>query len=64
MKAQVLSKPAGVETAPLSLQEAARPKPAAGEITVQIHVCGVCHTDLHVVEGEAAAPRPAVDPRT
>src|SRR5258708_33056378 len=58
MKAQVLDNPAPVAANPLKLSELPRPSPAAGEILVQINVCGVCHTDLHVVEGEL--PNPAL----
>ncbi|MBH0190649.1 MAG: zinc-dependent alcohol dehydrogenase family protein [Nitrospira sp.] len=34
------------------MRERAVPKPEAGQVLVKIHVCGVCRTDLHVVEGE------------
>jgi len=36
------------------------PVPRAGEALVRIRACGVCHTDLHVIKGEVAFPRPAV----
>jgi alcohol dehydrogenase, propanol-preferring len=36
----------------LELRECATPTPEAGQVLVKIHVCGVCRTDLHVVEGE------------
>jgi propanol-preferring alcohol dehydrogenase len=58
MKAEVLNTPADVESNPLVLTDLPRPIPAAGEILVKIQVCGVCHTDLHVVEGEL--PNPAL----
>ncbi len=32
------------------------PQPAAGEVLIRVHACGVCHTDLHVVDGELAEP--------
>ncbi len=38
--------------APLVLQEAADPIPGAGEVRVKVSACGVCRTDLHVVDGE------------
>jgi alcohol dehydrogenase, propanol-preferring len=56
MKAQVLNAPAAVETNPLVLTEMPEPEPAAGDLLVQVNVCGVCHTDLHVVEGELPDP--------
>ena len=48
----VLQRPAPVETAPLVALDLPVPAPQAGEIRVRVHVCGVCRTDLHVVEGE------------
>lgn len=52
MRAMVLSRCGPVENAPLRLQERPVPKPAAGEVRVRVRACGVCRTDLHVVEGE------------
>jgi alcohol dehydrogenase, propanol-preferring len=48
MKAMVLTRPG----APLELQETADPVPGAGEVRVKVSACGVCRTDLHVVDGE------------
>ena len=36
----------------LTLQERADPIPAAGEVRIKVGACGVCRTDLHVVDGE------------
>ncbi|MBO9577452.1 MAG: zinc-binding dehydrogenase [Microbacteriaceae bacterium] len=44
----------------LEILEIAVPTPKAGEALVKVLACGVCHTDLHVVKGEVAFPRPAV----
>jgi propanol-preferring alcohol dehydrogenase len=52
MKAMVLSRTGDVSDNRLELREHAVPKPEAGQVLVKIHVCGVCRTDLHVVEGE------------
>ena len=52
MKAQVLDQPAKVEDNPLHLRDVEKPTPAQDEILVRVSVCGVCHTDLHVAEGE------------
>src|ERR1700678_648165 len=41
---------------PLEWTEFADPKPAAGEIRVKVGACGVCRTDLHVVDGELPQP--------
>jgi propanol-preferring alcohol dehydrogenase len=52
MKAMVLSQFGPVEEKPLKLQEVEQPVPGPGEILLKINYCGVCHTDLHTVEGE------------
>ncbi len=52
MKAMALSRPAPIDTAPLQLRDLPIPEPAANEIRVRVHACGICRTDLHVVEGE------------
>src|SRR3974390_2843472 len=48
MKAMVLTGPG----APLRLQDMADPVPGPGEVRVRVSACGVCRTDLHVVDGE------------
>jgi S-(hydroxymethyl)glutathione dehydrogenase/alcohol dehydrogenase len=45
---------------PLAIEELKRPEPKAGEVLVKVAACGVCHTDLHVIKGEAPFPLPAV----
>jgi propanol-preferring alcohol dehydrogenase len=52
MKACVLHSPAPVETNPLKLIEVPTPEPIADQLLIKVHACGVCRTDLHVVEGE------------
>ena len=52
MKACVLETPAPVERNPLVLKDVPTPEPGPGEVLVRVHACGVCRTDLHVVEGE------------
>jgi propanol-preferring alcohol dehydrogenase len=52
MKACVLAHPAAVETNPLQYTEVPQPHPGRGEVVVRVRCCGVCRTDLHVVEGE------------
>ncbi|MCB8982697.1 MAG: zinc-dependent alcohol dehydrogenase family protein [Ardenticatenaceae bacterium] len=54
------TKPVGAE--PLTLTETAVPEPGPGQIRLHIHVCGVCHTDLHTVEGELDLPRLPLTP--
>lgn len=58
----VLSGPAPVESAPLRLRELSLPEPGEREIRVRVHACGVCRTDLHVVEGELPPRRQEVVP--
>ncbi len=48
----VLEHTSDVSDSPLQLQERPIPLPQPGQILVKLHVCGVCRTDLHVVEGE------------
>jgi propanol-preferring alcohol dehydrogenase len=52
MKAMVLDRISPVEDRPLRLLELADPQPGPGEIRVRISACGVCRTDLHVIEGD------------
>ncbi|HSA62318.1 MAG TPA: zinc-dependent alcohol dehydrogenase family protein [Nitrospiraceae bacterium] len=52
MKAMVLNQTGDVSGSPLQLSDRPVPAPGVGQVLVKIHVCGVCRTDLHVVEGE------------
>lgn len=52
MKAMVLAGHASVEERPLLWKEAPQPKPGPGQLLVQVEACGVCRTDLHLVEGD------------
>jgi alcohol dehydrogenase, propanol-preferring len=62
MKAWVLRQTAPVETQPLELREVAVPEPGEDEVLVRVSVCGVCRTDLHVVEGELPPKKPNIIP--
>jgi propanol-preferring alcohol dehydrogenase len=62
MKAMVLERPGQVEESPLAERDVAAPEPGNGEILVQVEVCGVCRTDLHVVEGERPPHKPGIVP--
>jgi propanol-preferring alcohol dehydrogenase len=57
MRAMVLHGPAPVEQTPLALEEIPEPQPAPGQIRISIRCCGLCHTDLHTVEGDLELPR-------
>ncbi len=52
MRAMVLSRPAPIDAAPLRLTELPAPEPGGNEIRVRVEACGICRTDLHVIEGE------------
>src|SRR5215469_5378486 len=58
MRAMVLNRPG----LPLVMRERPVPGPATGEILVAISACGVCRTDLHVVDGELPHPKLPIVP--
>ena len=62
MLAMVLDKPSPVEQSPLRLREIAAPEPGVRQIRVKVRCCGLCHTDLHTVEGELPLPKLPVVP--
>ena len=53
MRAMVLEEPG----APLRPAELPDPDAAPGQVVVRVDACGVCRTDLHVVDGELAEPK-------
>jgi propanol-preferring alcohol dehydrogenase len=53
---------APIETAPLVLEPRADPAPGAGELLVRVSACGICRTDLHVVEGDLPLVRTPIVP--
>jgi propanol-preferring alcohol dehydrogenase len=52
MMACLLSSPAPIETRPLDCADVPDPQAAGDQVRVRVSACGVCRTDLHVVEGE------------
>src|SRR5580765_8066391 len=52
MNAMVLDRQAGIATKPLTSRTLPDPVPAPREIVVRVAACGVCRTDLHVIEGD------------
>jgi alcohol dehydrogenase, propanol-preferring len=42
---------------PLRLAQIPTPQPASGQVLLRVAACGVCHTDLHIVDGELAQPK-------
>ena len=53
MKAMVLE----AQGRPLELRDLPLPRPGRGQVLLQVRACGVCRTDLHVVDGELTDPR-------
>jgi propanol-preferring alcohol dehydrogenase len=62
MKAMLLERPAPVDDAPLRLVELPDPVPGERMLRVRVEACGICRTDLHVVEGELPPVRKSVVP--
>ena len=53
MRAMVLERSPGE----LHLKELPRPEPGPGQLLIKVHACGVCRTDLHVVDGDLTEPK-------
>jgi alcohol dehydrogenase, propanol-preferring len=62
VKAAILKSPARISSNPLGIEQIPRPEPGSGEVLLRVRACGVCRTDLHVVEGDLPPLRPHVIP--
>jgi propanol-preferring alcohol dehydrogenase len=62
MKACLLRTAAAIETNPLALVDLPAPQPTRREVLVRVSHCGVCRTDLHVIEGELTPRKSPVIP--
>jgi alcohol dehydrogenase, propanol-preferring len=62
MKAAVLKTPAQISEQPLSISETRQPLAPSGHVRLRVKACGVCRTDLHIVEGELPPQRSPVIP--
>jgi propanol-preferring alcohol dehydrogenase len=62
MKACLLRAPAPVLERPLALEEIEIPAPPPGHLLIKVSACGICRTDLHVVEGELEVRRSPLIP--
>jgi propanol-preferring alcohol dehydrogenase len=51
-----------IENEPLQMKELALPEPGSGQVRLKISLCGVCHTDLHTVEGDIHPPTLPITP--
>jgi propanol-preferring alcohol dehydrogenase len=54
--------PGPIDSGPVVPVDRPVPTPGPGEVRVRVSVCGVCRTDLHLVEGDLAPKRPGVVP--
>ena len=52
MQAAVLSSPEKISKHPLRIEQVPQPSAKAGQVLLRVRACGVCRTDLHIVEGE------------
>jgi alcohol dehydrogenase, propanol-preferring len=62
MRAAVLEHPGKIEAKPLQVRPAPAPEPRTGELLLRVLACGVCRTDLHIVEGELPLARHSLIP--
>ncbi len=52
MRAAILTSPASIAERPLRIEQIPNPSISAGQVLLRVRACGVCRTDLHIVEGE------------
>lgn len=62
MRAMQLEQAAPVEEKPLDLVDVPMPQPGPGQLRLRVNICGACHTDLHIVEGEIHPPKMPIIP--
>lgn len=62
MKAWTLNEPSPVSDHPLTMAEIPAPTPLADQLLLRVAACGICRTDLHVVEGELPVHRSPLIP--
>ena len=62
MKACTLTNPAPIDARPLAYVDVPTPSPAPGEVLIAVRACGMCRTDLHVVEGDLPVRRAQIIP--
>jgi len=62
VKAAVLTFPGRDHDHPLRIEELPTPKPGSGQLLLRVLACGVCRTDLHVVDAELPPLRPNIIP--
>ena len=52
MRVLEIDSPAPAESRPLRLRQREMPRPGRGQLLVRVEACGICHTDLHLAEGD------------
>jgi len=57
-----LHSPASIEYSPLVFEDLPSPRPGPGQVRIKVSLCGACHTDLHLAEGEIHPPHLPVTP--
>jgi propanol-preferring alcohol dehydrogenase len=62
VRAWAVTTPGPIDSGPIELVDKPKPVPGPGEVGVRVSVCGVCRTDLHLVEGDLPPRRPGVTP--
>jgi propanol-preferring alcohol dehydrogenase len=62
MRAAILRASGPIQSHPLEMVEAVRPQPGPGQVLLRVRACGVCRTDLHIVEGELPSVRSPLIP--
>lgn len=62
MRCQRLRLPAPIERSPLAIEDCPIPQPSSGQVRIKVSYCGVCHTDLHIAEGDIHPPKLPITP--
>jgi len=62
MNAWLLHEPMSVSSNPLTMADVPTPVPRDDEVLIRVNACGICRTDLHVVEGELPVRRSPLVP--
>jgi alcohol dehydrogenase, propanol-preferring len=62
VKAAVLTSPKPIQQHPLRTTDVEKPVPSSGQVLLKVRACGVCRTDLHIVEGELPPRRSPLIP--
>jgi len=62
VKAMILRRNGSIASSPLEAADVPDPSPGAGEIRVKVSACGICRTDLHVIEGDLPQVRAPLVP--